>query len=88
MDGQSIETLHTMLVENNSPIQNFGDVVISCLLENDVEERTFKAEDLRWILVKADILQGNELIWNMPKALKGDSRFAWDAKGESVTVMI
>ena len=77
-----------MLVENNSPIQNFGDVVISYLLENDVEERTFKAEDMRGILVKADILRGNELIWNMPKALKGDSRFAWDAKGESVTVMI
>lgn len=88
LTGQSIETLHTMLVENNSPIQNFGDVVISYLLENDVEERTFKAEDMRGILVKADILRGNELIWNMPKALKGDSRFAWDAKGESVTVMI
>lgn len=88
MDGQSIETLHTMLVENNSPIQNFGDVVVSCLLENEVEQRQFRAEDLRLTLVRAGILRGNELIWNMPKALKGDSRFAWDVKGENVTVMI
>lgn len=88
MDGQSIETLHTMLVENSSPIQNFGDVVISCLLENEVEQRKFKAEDLRLILVKTGILHGSELIWNMPKALKSDSRFAWDVKGENVTVMI
>lgn len=88
MDGQSIETLHTMLVENSSPIQNFGDVVISCLLENEVEQRKFKAEDLRLILVKTGILHGGELIWNMPKALKSDSRFAWDVKGENVTVMI
>lgn len=88
MDGQSIETLHTMLVETSSPIQNFGDVVISFLLENEIEQRQFKAEDLRCMLVKTGILQGNELIWNMPKALKGDSRFAWDVKGENVMVII
>ena len=34
------------------------------------------------------MIQGNELIWNMPKALEKDERFAWDAKGENVTVRV
>lgn len=88
MDGQAIETLHTMLVELNSPIQNFGDVVVSHIIDHEVSKREFKAEDLRLVLVDAGIIQGNELIWNMPKALRGDPRFAWDATGTQVTINI
>ncbi|MBR4291500.1 MAG: hypothetical protein IKT52_12815 [Oscillospiraceae bacterium] len=88
MDGQAIETLHTMLVEISSPIMNFGDVVISHIIDHEIPRREFKAEDLRLELVNAGILQGNELIWNMPKALKGDPRFAWDATGAIVTINI
>ena len=88
LDGQSLETLHTMLVANDSPIQNFGDVIISYLLEQNIERRKFEAEELRLLLVDGDILHGNELIWNMPKALKQDGRFAWDASGNNVTVKI
>lgn len=88
LEGQSLETLHTMLVSNDSPIQCFGDVVISCLLEQNVERRQFDAEELRMLLVDAGIIHGNELIWNMPKALKSDERFAWDASGNQVTVKI
>ena len=88
MTGQSIETLHAMLVNNNSPIQGFGDVVVSYLIDNEVKQRTFEAEELRRLLVYANILQGNELIWNMPKALKNDERFAWDASGEHVIVEV
>lgn len=88
LDGQSLETLHTMLVTNDSPIQNFGDVIISYLLERNVERRKFEAEELRQLLVDGGILHGNELIWNMPKALKRDGRFAWDASGNQVTVKI
>lgn len=88
LDGQSLETVHTMLVANTSPIQNFGDVIISYMLEQNIERRKFEAEELRLLLVDSGILHGNELIWNMPKALKRDGRFAWDASGNQVTVKI
>lgn len=88
LKGQSIETLHSMLVTNNSPIQTFGDVVVLYLIENEIAKRTFEAENLRLILVDAGIIQGNELIWNMHKALDGDERFAWNATNDRVTVEI
>lgn len=88
LEGQSLETVHTMLVANDSPIQNFGDVIVSYMLEQSVERREFEAEELRLLLVDGGILHGNELIWNMPKALKHDGRFAWDASGNQVTVKI
>jgi len=88
LDGQSLETLHTMLVANDSIIQNFGDVVICYLLEQNIERRKFEAEELRLLLVDGGVLHGNELIWNMPKALKQDGRFAWDASGNKVTVKV
>lgn len=88
LSGQSLDTLHTMLVANDSPIQTFGDVVVSYLVENDIDKRSFEAETLRLLLVDAGIIQGNELIWNMPKALNNDERFAWDASGDHVIVEI
>lgn len=88
LDSQSLETLHAMIVAKDSPIQNFGDVVISYLLEQNIERRKFEAEELRLLLADGGILHGNELIWNMPKALKGDGRFAWDASGNQVIVKI
>ena len=88
LDGQSLETVHAMIVANNSPIQNFGDVIISYMLEQNIERRKFEAEELRLLLVNGGILHGNEVIWNMPKALKRDGRFAWDASGNQVTVKI
>lgn len=88
MKSQSMDTLHAMLVKADSPIQNFGDAVIVCLIENETEQRSFEAEELRQLLVKTGMIQGNELIWNMPKALAKDERFAWDVKGENVTVRV
>ena len=88
MHSQSMDTLHAMLVKADSPIQNFGDAVIACLTDNETEQRSFQAEELRQLLVKTGMIQGNELIWNMPKALTKDERFAWDAKGENVTVRV
>ena len=57
-------------------------------MDNESEQRAFEAEELREDLVEAGILQGNELIWNMPKALKKDERFAWDASGSRVTILV
>lgn len=88
MTGQSHETLHTMLVQADSPIETFGDVVIAHLLDHGIEQRTFEAEALRLLLREGDLLAGNELIWNMPKALSHDGRFAWDIAEEHVTIRV
>ena len=88
MKGQSIETLHAMLVSEDSPVQYFGDVVIAHMIDNEVKKRSFDAEELRQLLVEAGIIQGNELIWNMSKALDNDGRFAWNASGDHVTVEV
>lgn len=88
MESQNMDTLHAMLVTVDSPIQNFGDAVIACLIESDTKQRSFEAEELRRFLVNTGMIQGNELIGNMPKALAKDERFAWDAKGENVTVRV
>ena len=88
MESQSIETVHTMLVANDSDIQNFGDVVIAYLRENNIEQKKFEAEELRALLVESKMIQGNELIWNMPKALQKDERFAWDASNKNVTIRV
>ena len=88
LSGQSLDTLHTMLVANDSPIQTFGDVVVSYLVDNYIDKRSFEAETLRLLLVDAGIIQGNELIWNMPKALSNDERFAWNASGDHVIVEV
>ena len=88
MRSQSAETLHTMLVKWDSPIQDFGDVVVAYLIDTEVEKRRFEAEELRLLLVDAGILRGNELIYNMPKALSGDERFAWDVAGSQVAVKV
>ena len=61
MHSQSMDTLHAMLVKADSPIQNFGDAVISYLLESETDQRSFQAEELRQLLVKTGMIQGNEL---------------------------
>lgn len=86
--GQSLETLHAMLVKNDSLIQGFGDVVVAFLIDANVKQRSFEAEELRRILVDSGIIHGNELIWNMHKALGNDERFAWDASGSHVIVEV
>ena len=88
MEHQFLGTLHAMLVTYSSLLQNFGDVVVTWMMDNEIKQRKFEAEELRGKLVSAEIVQGNELIWNMPKALKQDDRFAWDASGSCVTIKI
>ncbi len=88
LSGQSFDTIHAMLVANDSPIQSFGDAVISYLMDNKIEKRSFEAEELRLLLADGEMIQGNELIWNMSKALQNDERFAWNASGDHVTVEI
>ena len=88
MEGQASDTLHAMLVQLDSPIQNFGDAVVSYLMENEISQRSFNAEELRSLLVESRMIRGNELLNNMPKALGRDERFSWSVDGNQVTVLV
>lgn len=88
MDSQSSNTLHAMLVDNDSWIQDFRDAVAVFLHDEMPECKSFEAEELRKILVDAGMISGNQLIWNMHKALGGDPRFLWDGDGNKVNVRI
>lgn len=88
MDSQSSNTLHAMLVDNDSWIQDFRDAVAIYIHDELSERKSFEAEELRRLLVEAGMVSGNELIWHMHKALGGDPRFLWDGDGNKVTVRI
>ena len=88
LSGQSIETIHAMLVNKNSEVQTFPDAVAAFLIDDGIEKRNFEAEELRQLLLKRGMIIGNELIWNMHKALANDTRFAWDADGQHVFVKV
>lgn len=88
LENQAGDTLHTMVVSNRSEIQTFSDAVIAMLLEDGISQRRFEAEELRRMLVQRGMIAGNELIWNMPKALPNDGRYVWDADGHNVTINI
>lgn len=88
LENQAGDTLHAMVVSNRSEIQTFSDAVIAMLLEEGVSQRKFEAEELRRMLVQRGMIAGNELIWNMPKALPNDGRYVWDADGHNVTINI
>lgn len=86
--SQTGDTLNAMVVSQNSAIRTFGDAVISVLLEDDIAQREFEAEELRQLLVHRGLIAGNELIWNLHKAIPSDERFTWDTEGQHVTINI
>lgn len=88
LSGQSVDTIQAMLVSKDSEIQTFPDAVAAFLIDDGIEQRYFEAEDLRQLLLKRGMIIGNELIWNMHKALANDTRFAWDADGQHVFVKV
>lgn len=88
MESQNSNTLHAMLVDNESWIQDFRDAVAVYLHDEMPERRSFEAEELRKLLADAGMISGNQLIWNMHKALGGDWRFLWDSDGNKVNVRL
>ena len=88
MVSQTGDTLNAMVVSQDSAIRTFGDAVISVLLEDGIPQREFEAEELRQLLVQRGLIAGNELIWNMHKAIPSDERFTWDAEGQHVTINV
>jgi len=88
MNSQSSNVLHAMLVEKSSWIQDFRDAVAVYLNEEYQNCTLFEAEELRRILAKSGMINGNELIYNMHKALGKDPRFLWDSDNANVTVRL
>lgn len=86
--GQAADTLHAMLIRNDSEMRTFSDAVIAVFVDSSIEKRSFEAEELRQLLLSKGLISGNELIWNMPKALPNDEHFSWDSTGEHVAVQI
>lgn len=86
--NQKYDVLHAMLVTPDSEIQTFADAVVAYLVDSEISDRQFEAEALRGKLVEGGLIAGNELIWNMPKAIGADPRFAWDASGEIVNIKV
>jgi len=86
--NQKYDVLHAMLVTTDSEIQTFADTVVAYLVDNDIEQRQFDAEELRSLLVNGGLIAGNELIWHMPKAIGKDPRFVWNASGEKVSIKV
>ncbi|MGM9602018.1 MAG: hypothetical protein ACI3W5_10650 [Faecousia sp.] len=86
--NQNYSQLHAMLVTQDSVVQTFADAVVAYLVDNEIEQRQFEAEELRSLLVKGGMIIGNELIWHVPKAIGSDPRFAWDMSGQNVKVQV
>lgn len=88
MDSQDSNTLHAMLVSKDSFVQDFRDAVAIWLYEEAPERKCYEAEELRGMLVKCGMISGNQLIWNMHKALSKDPRFVWSSDNQTVTVRL
>ena len=88
LNFQSGDTLHAMLASGDSEIQTFADAVAAYLIDEEIPQRDFGAEELRQLLVGRGMIAGGELMNNMPKALSGDGRFAWDTDGQRVIVKV
>lgn len=86
--GQSVDTIHAMLVAGNSEVQSFSDAVAALLIDDSIEQREFEAEELRLMLVRRGLINGSELTGNMPKTLENDGRYAWSADGRRVMVKV
>ena len=88
MESQNSNTLHAMFVEKESWIQDFRDVVAVFLHKEMPNRCEFEAEELRGILVDAGMISGNEMIYNMHKALGDDPRFLWNSEGSCIKVRL
>ena len=86
LDGQALDTLGAAIVPSQSDIHSFADVVHRYCYEQEILGKRMVAEDLRVILRDAGMLEGNELIYNLHKALK-DYRFAFTDENRMVKIL-
>jgi hypothetical protein len=83
---QSSDTIAAAIVPIDSDIM-FADVVSAYLSRKIELPKRMSAEDLRLLLREAGMVEGNELIYNMHKALD-DYRFAWSDGNKTVYIIM
>ena len=84
--GQDLDTLGASIVPNKSEINKFSDVVHRHCYEKGLLGKRIVSEELRIILRDAGMLEGNELIYNLHKALR-DYRFAFTDENRMVKIL-
>lgn len=83
--GQTIDTIAAAIVPKDSPVQSFPDVVTLFMQERHTLPMRMTCEELRIELRNAGMLEKNELIYALPKALD-DYRFSWTDENRMVLV--
>jgi hypothetical protein len=86
LNGQAYDTLGAAIVPSKSEINCFADVAHRYCHENKFLGKKMLTEDLRIILRDAGMLEGNELIYNLHKALR-DYRFAFTDENSMVKIL-
>lgn len=86
LDGQALDTLGAAIVPNESDISCFADLVHRYCQDREILGKRMAAEELRTLLRDAGMLEGNELIYNLHKALK-DYRFAFTDENRTVKIL-
>lgn len=86
LDGQALDTLGAAIVPNESDISCFADLVHRYCQERKILGKKMATEELRTLLRDVGMLEGNELIYNLHKALK-DYRFAFTDENRMVKIL-
>lgn len=86
LKGQALDTLGAAIVPTRSAVRTFADIVHRYLHNKYTLPLSISAENLRIELRSTGMLEGNELISNMHKALK-DYRFAFLDNNQMVSVL-
>lgn len=84
--GQALDTVGAAIVPSKSEIETFADIVHRFSYRKYKLPFKLSAEELRLDLREAGMLDGNELIYNMHKALK-DYRFAFSDENRTVMIL-
>ena len=83
--NQSYDTIAAAIVPTDSPLQSFPDIITLFMQDRYTLPMKMPSENLRLELRNAGMLEGNELIYALPKALN-DYRFAWSDENKTVYV--
>jgi hypothetical protein len=83
---QNKDTIAAAIVPVDSSFMTFADVVSAYLCHAIELPQRMETEDLRMLIRKAGMIDGNELIYNMHKALN-DYRYAWSNENKTVFIL-
>ena len=86
MTGQALDTLGVAIVPEESNILTFADVVHNFCSKKNLLTKRISSEELRLMLREAGMIEGNELIYNLHKALQ-DHRFAFTDENRVVKIL-